>query len=429
MNILLLGSGGREHAFAWKIVQSPECEKLFVAPGNAGTEEIAINVPLGITDFPKIAEFIKSESIDLVVVGPEEPLVKGLVDYLNSHPEVSDTPIVGPSQLGATLEGSKDFSKRFMQRNSIPTAAYETFTSEQIEEGLSYLEKQTLPIVLKADGLAAGKGVLICETLEDAQNSLKEMLLNQKFGEASSKVVIEEFLSGIELSVFVATDGKSYKILPEAKDYKRIGEGDTGLNTGGMGAVSPVIFADESFMKRVEQQVVKPTVEGLAKENIPYKGFLFIGLMNKDGQPKVIEYNVRMGDPETEVVLPRIESDFLQLLYGIGKGTLDDYSLKISPKFATAVVMVSGGYPEKYEKGFPISLPQSFPDAILFHAGTAKNSKGQLTNQGGRVLAVTGMGDRLEDALNNAFATVNKIHWNKAYFRKDIGQDILKLYN
>ena len=429
MNILLLGSGGREHAFAWKIVQSQDCEKLFVAPGNAGTEEIATNVPLGIIDFPKIAEFIQAESIDLVVIGPEEPLVKGLVDYLNKHPEVSDIPIVGPSQLGATLEGSKDFSKKFMKRNSIPTAAYETFTSEQIDEGLAYLETQNLPIVLKADGLAAGKGVLICETLEDAQNSLKEMLVGEKFGKASSKVVIEEFLSGIELSVFVATDGKSYKILPEAKDYKRIGEGDTGLNTGGMGAVSPVIFADESFMKRVEEQVVKPTVEGLSKENIPYKGFLFIGLMNKEGHPYVIEYNVRMGDPETEVVLPRIESDFLQLLYGIGKGTLDRYSLKISSKFAATVVMVSGGYPEKYEKGFPITIPESFTDTVLFHAGTARNSEGQLTNQGGRVLAITGIGDSLEDAVSNAFDSVKQIHWEKAYFRKDIGQDVLKLYN
>lgn len=322
MNILLLGSGGREHAFAWKIVQSPKCTNLYVAPGNAGTSEIATNLPLAVTDFTGIKQVILDKSIDLVVVGPEEPLVKGLVDFLFSEEETKSIPVVGPSQLGATLEGSKDFSKRFMQRNNVPTAAYETFDSNQLEEGLAYLEKQSLPIVLKADGLAAGKGVLICETLEDAKTSLKEMLLDQKFGEASSKVVIEEFLTGIELSVFVATDGKNYKILPEAKDYKRIGEGDTGLNTGGMGAVTPVIFADKDFMAKVEEKVVQPTVAGLASEDIPYKGFLFIGLMNNNGEPYVIEYNVRMGDPETEAVLPRIESDFVDLLWGDRKSVV-----------------------------------------------------------------------------------------------------------
>lgn len=428
MNILLLGSGGREHAFAWKIVQSPSCEKLYVVPGNAGTAEIAENVELSITDFPAIAEMIVNKSIDLVVVGPEEPLVKGLVDYLKNNPKTSHTPVVGPSQLGATLEGSKDFSKRFMQRNGIPTAAYETFTSDQIDQGLAYLEKQSLPIVLKADGLAAGKGVLICETLAHAKESLKDMLLDKKFGDASSKVVIEEFLSGIELSIFVATDGKDYKILPEAKDYKRIGEGDTGLNTGGMGAVSPVIFANEAFMKKVEEKVVKPSVEGLAKENIPYKGFLFIGLMNTDGEPKVIEYNVRMGDPETEAVLPRIESDFLDLLKGIGEGTLGKYELKVSPKFATTVVMVSGGYPESYQKGFPISLSEENTDSVLFHAGTSRNEQGELINTGGRVLAITGLGDSLESALKNAFDRVEKTRWEKAYYRKDIGKDVLELY-
>jgi phosphoribosylamine--glycine ligase len=427
MNILLLGSGGREHAFAWKIVQSTDCTQLFVAPGNAGTAEIATNVSLSVTDFEGIRDFITSNSIDLVVVGPEEPLVKGLVDYLQNQTSTAKIPVVGPSQLGATLEGSKDFSKRFMQRNNIPTAAYETFTPDQIEAGIEYLKKQKLPIVLKADGLAAGKGVLICITLEEAISSLKEMLLDQKFGEASSKVVIEEFLTGIELSVFVATDGKSYKILPEAKDYKRIGEGDTGLNTGGMGAISPVIFADAAFMKKVEERVVIPTVEGLAKENIPYKGFLFIGLMNNEGDPFVIEYNVRMGDPETEAVLPRIESDFLGLLYGIGTGTLDKYEMKISPDYSTTVVMVSGGYPGSYEKGFPISLPKFVEGSEIFHAGTTRNSKGELVNQGGRVIAVTGKGKTLNESLANAFETVKGINWEKAYYRKDIGQDILNL--
>jgi phosphoribosylamine---glycine ligase len=427
MNILLLGSGGREHAFAWKIVQSSECSRLFVAPGNAGTAQIAQNVSLSPTDFPAIHQFILSNSIDLVVVGPEEPLVKGLVDFLHSQPETSNLPIVGPSQLGATLEGSKDFSKRFMQRNNIPTAAYETFTAEQIVEGLAYLEKQKLPIVLKADGLAAGKGVLICSTLEEAKTSLKEMLLDAKFGDASSKVVVEEFLTGIELSVFVATDGKSYKILPEAKDYKRIGEGDTGLNTGGMGAVSPVIFADEAFMKKVEDQIVKPTISGLEKEKIDYKGFLFIGLMNDNGNPMVIEYNVRMGDPETEAVLPRIQSDFVSLLASIATGSLKNYEMKISPDYATTVVMVSGGYPGGYEKGFPISLPEETKNSVIFHAGTGTNSSGEIVNLGGRVIAVTGFGENLNQALENAFATVAKISWNKAYFRKDIGQDILKL--
>ncbi|MBC6368681.1 phosphoribosylamine--glycine ligase [Algoriphagus sp. AK58] len=427
MNILLLGSGGREHAFAWKILQSPECSRLFVAPGNAGTAEIAQNVALSVTDFQGIHQFILSESIDLVVVGPEEPLVKGLVDFLQSKPETATLPIVGPSKLGATLEGSKDFSKRFMQRNGVPTAAYETFTADQIEAGLAYLEKQSLPIVLKADGLAAGKGVLICETLEEAKSSLKEMLLEAKFGDASSKVVVEEFLTGIELSVFVATDGKSYKILPEAKDYKRIGEGDTGLNTGGMGAVSPVIFADAAFMQKVEERIVKPTIAGLEKEEIDYKGFVFIGLMNKNGNPYVIEYNVRMGDPETEAVLPRIESDFVGLLKGIATGTLSDYELEISPNYSTTVVMVSGGYPGSYDKGFPISLPDKTPGSVIFHAGTAHNAERKLVNQGGRVLAITGFGSELKEALDHAFATVQKISWEKAYYRRDIGQDILKL--
>jgi len=427
MNIFLLGSGGREHAFAWKIVQSHKCSQLYVAPGNAGTASIAKNIKLSITDFDGIKTFILDHSIDLVVIGPEEPLVKGIVDFLLNQKETSKIPVVGPSQLGATLEGSKDFSKRFMQRNNVPTAAYETFTANEIEAGLAYLETQNLPIVLKADGLAAGKGVLICQTLKEAKDSFKEMLLEHKFGEASAKVVVEEFLHGIELSVFVATDGKSYKILPEAKDYKRIGEGDTGLNTGGMGAVSPVFFADEDFMKKVEELVVKPTVNGLAKESIPYKGFLFIGLMNNNGEPYVIEYNVRMGDPETEAVLPRITSDFVDLLIGIGTGTLENYKIEISPEFATTVVMVSGGYPESYQKGFSISLPTKKENTIVFHAGTSINEEGELINQGGRVIAVTGMGNSLKSALKNAFSTVENIHWEKSYYRKDIGQDILKL--
>lgn len=429
MNILLLGSGGREHAFAWKIIQSPECSRLYVAPGNAGTAETAQNVPLSTTDFPGIHQFVLDQAIDIVIVCPEEPLVKGLVDYLQAQPDTATLPIVGPSQLGATLEGSKDFSKRFMQRHGVPTAAYETFTADQIEAGLAYLEKQSLPIVLKADGLAAGKGVLICQTLDEAKTSLKEMLLDAKFGDASSKVVVEEFLTGIELSVFVATDGKSYKILPEAKDYKRIGEGDTGLNTGGMGAVSPVIFADEAFIKKVEDRIVKPTIAGLEIDNIDYKGFLFIGLMNKDGEPSVIEYNVRMGDPETEAVLPRIQSDFLGLLKGIATGTLSEYELKISPEYATTVVMVSGGYPGSYEKGFPISLPETVENAVIFHAGTAKDPAGDIVNQGGRVIAVTGFGKELGEAVRNAFTAVEKISWEKAYYRRDIGQDILKLNN
>ena len=427
MNILLLGSGGREHAFAWKIAQSPRCNQLFVAPGNPGTAEIATNVPLGVTDFPGISKFIQAHDIDLLVIGPEEPLVKGLVDYLHAQVGMEQLLVVGPSQLGATLEGSKDFSKQFMLRNGVPTAAYATFHAHQLAEGLAYLEKQSLPIVLKADGLAAGKGVLICESLEEAKISLKEMLIDAKFGDASSKVVVEEFLTGIELSVFVATDGISYKILPEAKDYKRIGEGDTGLNTGGMGAVSPVPFADAAFLKKVEERIVIPSIQGLEKEGIPYKGFLFIGLMNSNGEPFVIEYNVRMGDPETQAVLPRIESDFVDLLEAIAGGSLASYTLELSPQTCATVVMVSGGYPEGYEKGFTIALPEPNSGTVLFHSGTARNESGALINSGGRVFAVTGMGANLEDALAAAYETIDKVSWQKAYYRRDIGQDILKL--
>ena len=427
MNILLLGSGGREHAFAWKIVQSPSCSRLFVAPGNPGTAAIAQNVALSITDFLGIHQFILANAIDLVVIGPEEPLVKGLVDYLHGQADTASLLVVGPSQLGATLEGSKDFSKQFMQRHGVPTAAYATFTAEKLEEGLAYLDQQALPIVLKADGLAAGKGVLICESHAEAKRFLKEMLVDAKFGDASSKVVIEEFLTGIELSVFVATDGTSYKILPEAKDYKRIGEGDTGLNTGGMGAVSPVPFADAAFLQKVEERIVLPTIQGLAKEGINYRGFVFIGLMNKGGEPFVIEYNVRMGDPETEAVLPRIESDFVALLVAIAGGTLSSYALRIAPTFCSTVVMVSGGYPEAYDKGFTLSLPEKTDQALLFHAGTTLDGAGNLVNQGGRVMAVTGMGEGLQEALDHAYAAIDQISWKKAYFRKDIGQDILRL--
>lgn len=426
MNILLLGSGGREHAFAYKIVNSPKCDQLFVAPGNAGTAAIANNVALSITDFPALKEFVLSNNIEMIVVGPEEPLVKGVADYFADQEETKNIPVVGPKKLGATLEGSKDFSKQFMQRNNVPTAASATFTKETVEEGLQYLKSQSLPIVLKADGLAAGKGVLICETLEDAENSFKEMLLESKFGAASDMVVIEEFLTGIELSVFVATDGKNYKILPEAKDYKRIGEKDTGLNTGGMGAVSPVPFADDAFMQKVEEKVVKPTIAGLEKENIDYKGFIFIGLMNTDGEPNVIEYNVRMGDPETQAVLPRIKSDFVDLLYAIGTGKLAEYELALEDFTATTVVMVAGGYPGSYPKGDKISgLEIENGSSITFHAGTTNNEQGDVVTNGGRVMGITGKGNSVEEALSNAYSRVNEITWKDVYFRKDIGQDIL----
>ncbi|UJP64622.1 phosphoribosylamine--glycine ligase [Mongoliitalea daihaiensis] len=427
MNILLLGSGGREHAFAWKIASSPRCGHLYVAPGNAGTASIAENVPISVTDFEGIAVFCQEKSIDMVVVGPEEPLVKGIVDFFKNHTSVGHIPVIGPSQKGAQLEGSKDFSKKFMQRHGIPTAASQTFTKQTLEEGITYLQSQSVPIVLKADGLAAGKGVLICQSHEEAIASLKEMLLDAKFGDASSKVVIEQFLQGIELSVFVATDATSYRILPEAKDYKRIGEQDTGLNTGGMGAISPVPFADQSFLKKVEERVVIPTIKGLEQENIPYTGFLFIGLMNMNGDPYVIEYNVRMGDPETEAVLPRIKSDFVDLLFSMGTLHLDEYQLEISTETAATVVMVAGGYPGSYDKGLEISglnEVKSLEQSIVFHSGTSEGKEGEILTNGGRVLAVTGLGNTLDQALERAYQSVNGIDWKDQYHRKDIGQDL-----
>jgi phosphoribosylamine--glycine ligase len=430
MNILLLGSGGREHAFAWKIVSSPKCKQLFVAPGNAGTATIAKNIDLSPIDFVAIADFSIENQIDMIVVGPEEPLVKGVTDFFSNHPTLKNLPVIGPSQAGAQLEGSKDFSKKFMQKYGVPTAGYETFTKETFKEGIAFIRQQSLPIVLKADGLAAGKGVLICQSHTEAEDSLREMLMESKFGQASEKVVIEQFLKGIELSVFVATDGSHYKILPEAKDYKRIGEGDTGLNTGGMGAVSPVPFADAEFIKKVEDRVVKPTILGLKEENIPYVGFLFIGLMNDGGEPYVIEYNVRMGDPETEAVLPRINSDFVDLLFSMGTGKLDSYKLEIATHTCTTVVLVAGGYPGEYEKGKKIeglSKIQKEKDSIVFHAGTKISDSGNILTNGGRVLAITGIGNDIANALENAYARASEVCWDGIYYRKDIGQDVLKL--
>jgi len=424
MNILIVGSGGRESAFAYKISQSPRLSNLYIAPGNAGTGQYGTNVNLKVTDFEGIAAFALANDVSLIVVGPEEPLVKGIHDYFLSREDIRHIAIIGPQQQGAQLEGSKDFSKEFMQRHDIPTAAYRSFDRSNLEEGLAYLETQSLPIVLKADGLAAGKGVLICETLKDAKAELKAMIADAKFGAASSVVVIEEFLKGIELSVFVLTDGESYKVLPSAKDYKRIGEGDTGLNTGGMGSVSPVPFADEAFLAKVEERIIKPTVEGLKTDNIPYKGFIFIGLMNVGGDPYVIEYNVRMGDPETESVLPRIESDLVDLLEGVAKGDLANRSYTVSPKTAATVVLVSGGYPGDYGNGKAISNIENVKESIVFHAGT-KEQNGEVLTAGGRVLAVTALEDDLFSALQQATADAGRIFFQGKYFRTDIGFDLI----
>ena len=424
MNILIVGSGGRESAFAWKIAQSPKITQLYIAPGNAGTSSYGQNVPLKVTDFDGIADFVLEHAVDMVVVGPEEPLVKGIHDYFLNRADLRHIPVIGPQQQGAQLEGSKDFSKRFMARHGIPTAASRSFTRDTLAEGLAYLDTQRLPIVLKADGLAAGKGVLICTTLEEAQTELKAMLADAKFGAASSTVVIEEYLSGIELSVFVLTDGDTYKVLPAAKDYKRIGEGDTGLNTGGMGSVSPVPFADTEFLDKVEERIIVPTIEGLKKDGIPYKGFIFIGLMNVAGDPYVIEYNVRMGDPETESVLPRLESDLVDLLQGVAQGNLADRSFTLSPKTAATVVLVSGGYPGPYTSGKAISNIDSVKESIVFHAGT-KADHGEVKTAGGRVIAVTALEDTLFDALQQATADAGRIYFEGKNFRRDIGFDLL----
>ncbi len=428
MNILIIGNGGREHAFAWKIKQSEQCDKLFVAPGNAGTAAVAENVAIAVDDFAKLGQFCLDNKIDLVVVGPEVPLVKGIRDYFESNPALKDIALVGPGKTGAQLEGSKDFSKQFMVRNNVPTAKAKTFFPETVNESFSYIDSCTPPIVLKADGLAAGKGVIITEDKVEAKEVIKEMLVDKKFGDASAKVLIEEFLNGIEVSVFVLTDGKDYVVLPEAKDYKRIGDNDTGPNTGGMGAVSPVVFADSVFLKKVEEKVIKPTINGLNKEGIAYKGFIFIGLMNVAGEPYVIEYNARMGDPETQVVLPRIKTDFVSLLFAAATGTLKGTSIETHPEYAVTLSMVSGGYPGDYEKGKAITGLEKVSDAVAFHAGT-KTKENAIVTDGGRVISMMAMGPDLTSAREKAYRGASLLAWDGLYFRKDIGLDLLALQN
>ena len=423
MNILILGAGGREHTLAWKLKQSPKLSNLFVAPGNAGTAAIATNLNIGVNDFEAIKTAVLTKKIEMVIVGPEDPLVNGVHDFFLNDNDLKNIPVIGPQKAAATLEGSKDFAKEFMMRHNIPTAAYESFTAESLEKGYTFLESLNPPYVLKADGLAAGKGVVILNNLQDAKEELKSMLVDAKFGTASTTVVIEEFLDGIELSVFVLTDGENYKVLPTAKDYKRIGEGDTGLNTGGMGAISPVPFASEAFMDKIHKQVVIPTVEGLKKDNLPYKGFIFIGLIKVDDKPKVIEYNVRLGDPETEVVIPRLKNDLVEVLQAVANQTLNEIDLQVDERTATTVMAVSGGYPEAYEKGKEITGFEMIKDATVFHAGTTLVD-GKVLTSGGRVLAVTAFGSDFKEALKLSYQNIEKLNFEKMNYRKDLGFDL-----